>query len=154
MTSRTRTPAFALAIAAAPAVAFAGQPAADEAQAPPQGPMQVEKSHDGFVIAPEYKVTHFDHGGTGQLVGAYGGWMIDNRLLIGAGGDWLTGDTSQVRDMGYFGGIVEWLNGADRRSAGACAAWRDSERRPCRTPTRLRTGWIATAASSSCRTTR
>jgi hypothetical protein len=61
---------------------------------------------------PELKLTELD-GRTGTLAGASGGWMIDNKLLIGGGGYWLTnlGD----RRLGYGGLVVEWLEGTDRR---------------------------------------
>ena len=54
-----------------------------------QGPMVVERVHNGFAGAPDFKVTTLDRS-TGRLVGGYGGWLIDNTLLIGAGGYWLT----------------------------------------------------------------
>lgn len=109
----TRTVAAALVVCALPALASAQAPvaAANEGQAA-QGPMTVETAHDGFVVAPEYKVTRFQ-GKTSSLVGAHAGWMIDNTLLIGAAAYMLT-DRSSSRQLQYGGAIVEWLHNADQ----------------------------------------
>lgn len=70
------------------------------------GPLVLERIHDGWVIAPDLKVTDVD-GRTGELAGVYGGRLIDNTLLIGGAGYWLTND---ARDFGmsYGGVIVGW----------------------------------------------
>jgi len=88
-------------VLAAPALAqgIASQP-------PNQGPMTVERLQNGWAIAPSFKVTQFDSG-THTLAGAYGGWVMDNRLLIGAAGYWLT-DPNRTRNLSYGGGLVEW----------------------------------------------
>jgi hypothetical protein len=78
-----------------------------------RGPMLVEQVSNGFVIAPEYRITDL-HGSVGHLAGAYGGLVIDNTLLIGGGGYGLTNDTSNVRSMGYGGVVVDWLQHANR----------------------------------------
>jgi hypothetical protein len=77
-----------------------------------QGPMTVERVHSGWAITPDYRVTDFDHT-TGQLLGAYGGWMYDNTILFGAGGYWMT-NGSNAHDLQYGGAVVEWLYHADR----------------------------------------
>lgn len=76
------------------------------------GPMSVERVRDGFAIAPDFKISKID-GSAARLAGVYGGWVIDNSLLIGAGGYWLT-NGSDVRSLGYGGAVVEWLALTDR----------------------------------------
>jgi len=74
--------------------------------------MTIERVHDGWAIAPDFKVSDVD-GSTGRLAGAYGGWVFDNTLLIGGGGYWMTNRTRN-RDLDYGGAVVEWLQRADR----------------------------------------
>ena len=107
----------ALAALAIPASARAQElaSASDEniAQVPQtQGPMTLERVHSGWAITPDYRITDFDHT-TSQLLGAYGGWVYDSTILIGAGGYWTT-NAPNNRDLQYGGAVVEWLNGADR----------------------------------------
>ena len=78
-----------------------------------QGPMTIEPLQSGWAIAPDVKVTRFD-GGTHTLAGAYGGWVIDNQLLIGAGVDWLIDPEHRSRELSYGGGFVQWRRGTDR----------------------------------------
>ena len=84
------------------------------AQAPEvgQGPMTVERMQEGWTIAPDFKVTRFD-GGTRTLAGAYGGWVIDNTLMIGGAGYGLM-DPSHTRRLSYGGLLVEWRQGTDK----------------------------------------
>jgi hypothetical protein len=91
-------------------IAAAAQPPAN----PPafSGPMEIEQLHDGFAVAPEFKISTID-GRSAQLAGAFGGWMVDNTLLIGGGGYWLTNRSSN-RTMGYGGAVVEWLEWTGR----------------------------------------
>src|SRR5437016_11139883 len=78
---------------AAPMTAAAQQAesGADSAGQPPptQGPMTVERVHNGFAVAPDFKVTRID-GSTGRLAGGYAGWIFDDALMVGGGGYWLT----------------------------------------------------------------
>ena len=78
-----------------------------------QGPIVIERLQSGWAIAPEVKVTRFD-GDTHTLAGTYGGWVIDNQLLIGAGADWLTDPSHRTRELAYGGGVVQWRRGVDR----------------------------------------
>lgn len=78
-----------------------------------QGPIVIERLQSGWAIAPEVKVTQFD-GGTHTLAGAYGGYVIDNQLLIGAGADWLTDPQHRRRELAYGGAFVQWRRGVDR----------------------------------------
>jgi hypothetical protein len=113
----TRVAAIAMLVLTIPFASAAQEndKAGDDAptQAPQtQGPMTVERVHNGWAIAPDFRVTKFD-GTTGRLAGAYGGYVFDDTLLIGAGGYWLT-NGSHSRDLQYGGAVVEWLQGADR----------------------------------------
>jgi len=74
--------------------------------------MTVERVRAGWTIAPDFKVTHFD-GGTRTLAGAYGGWVLDNTLMIGGAGYTLT-DPSRTRHLSYGGAVLEWREGADQ----------------------------------------
>jgi hypothetical protein len=77
-----------------------------------QGPMVVERVSDGPAIMPEVKITELDKI-TGTLVGASGGWMMDNRFLIGGAGYWLV--NGDGRSLGYGGLMFQWLEGTERR---------------------------------------
>jgi hypothetical protein len=92
--------------------------AAAQGGAPPstpisQGPMTVEREKSGFLVAPDFKVTEFDHQ-VSQLLGGYAGWLGDRKLLLGGGGYWLV-NGSHDREMVYGGAVVGWLVGGDRR---------------------------------------
>jgi hypothetical protein len=80
------------------------QPTAVQQNAP--GPMTVEEVRDGFAIAPDVKVTRLD-GSTRTLGGLYGGWVIDDTLLVGAGGYFLTNGSSNSK-LAYGGAVIEW----------------------------------------------
>jgi hypothetical protein len=134
MTRRTCAASVAaVLLAAAPMRAAAQEPASasDVAAAQPpqtQGPMTIERVHNGWAITPDFKVTDFD-GATKSLAGAYGGWVYDNTLLIGAGGYWMT-NGSRDRDLQYGGAVVEWLQHADRAlgfSVRGLVGWGTSE---------------------------
>jgi hypothetical protein len=91
------------------APAALAQPAGDPAPQPPQssGPMRLEKVHNGFVIAPDFKVAQIDHT-TGELAGAYGGWLFDQHLLVGGAGYGLTHHRDSVNSLGYGGAVIGW----------------------------------------------
>jgi hypothetical protein len=74
--------------------------------------MVIERLQNGWAIAPDVKVTQFD-GGTHTLAGAYGGWVFDNKLLIGASADWLVDPQRRTRQLSYGGGFVQWRRGTD-----------------------------------------
>jgi hypothetical protein len=78
-----------------------------------QGPIIIERLQSGWAIAPDVKVTQFD-GGTHTLAGAYGGYVIDNQLLIGAAADFLTDPQRRRRELSYGGAFVQWRRGVDR----------------------------------------
>ncbi|HEY2907536.1 MAG TPA: hypothetical protein VGJ29_16660, partial [Vicinamibacterales bacterium] len=77
-----------------------------------QGPMTVERQHDGFVIAPDVEVGKLGSV-TATMAGVYGGWLIDNTVLIGAGGYFQT-NRSNARKMDYGGLVVEWMARTDQ----------------------------------------
>ncbi|HEY3159127.1 MAG TPA: hypothetical protein VGJ78_09240 [Vicinamibacterales bacterium] len=79
---------------------------AQNTPAPTNGPLVLERIHDGWVLAPDIKVTDID-GRTGELAGAYGGRLIDNTLLLGAAAHWLTNDARDF-EMAYGGVVVGW----------------------------------------------
>src|SRR5580765_5391970 len=76
------------------------------AAAPANGPLVLERIHDGWLLAPDFKVTDVDNR-TGELAGAYGGRVIDNTLLIGGAGYWLANDARDFK-LAYGGVIVGW----------------------------------------------
>jgi len=92
------------------------------AQASSQGPLLLQKSDDGFVVAPEFKYTRFDGKDVG-MVGAYGGWLAGGRFLFGGGGyfttqgHWGRNDSwdwnwnSNDRRMAYGGFVFGWSTG-------------------------------------------
>ena len=107
-----------LALLAAPSAAQTQEAAGQASQSGDQtttgqGPLVLERVKNGFVVAPTFKVTDFDDS-TGTLVGAYGGWLNDGTLFIGAGGYWLANGHDD-RHLGYGGLVVGWQAGADRR---------------------------------------
>lgn len=93
----------AAALVGAPRHAFAQQT---------QGPMTVERVHDGFVVAPDVEVGRVGST-TATMAGAYGGWVIDNTVLVGGGGYFQT-NRSNTRKMDYGGFVVEWLARTDQ----------------------------------------
>jgi hypothetical protein len=94
--------------------AMVAAPVGARAQQPPQtqGPMTVEREHDGFAIAPEVEVGRIGST-TATMAGAYGGWVIDNTVLIG-GGAYFQTNRSASRKMDYGGFVVEWLARTDQ----------------------------------------
>jgi len=71
-----------------------------------QGPMTIEQIHSGWLVAPDVKVTEVDRITSG-LVGAYAGWLSEQRFFIGGGGYWLADGND--RQMAYGGVVLQWL---------------------------------------------
>lgn len=95
-------------------IAAAAQPADDTAPAldlaaaqTSQGPMTVERIHNGFLAAPDFKVTDFDHRTSG-LAGGYAGVVFADALFIGGGGYGLVTNT-RGRGLGYGGVVMQWF---------------------------------------------
>ncbi len=102
-------------LAALTAMPAAAQPADDGGdQQTPQnrGPMIVERVHNGFLFAPDVKVTRVDHR-TSELAGGYAGWLNDDRFFIG-GGAYVLANGSHDREMAYGGLVVQWMGGRDQ----------------------------------------
>lgn len=59
------------------------------------------------LVAPDFKFTDLGGELTG-LVGAYGGWLINQQLLIGGGGYFQT-NAGNVSDMKYGGAVLEYF---------------------------------------------
>jgi hypothetical protein len=78
-----------------------------------EGPMSIQRIESGFMIAPDFKVTDFDHD-TSVLAGVYGGWLEDKTFFAGAGGYWLT-NGSHDQGLSYGGLVLGWLVHGDRR---------------------------------------
>jgi hypothetical protein len=71
-----------------------------------QGPLVLERIHNPFVVAPDYKFTDLD-GDTGQLAGAYAGRLLADTLFVGGGFYWLVnGDHGE--EMRYGGLLLGW----------------------------------------------
>lgn len=71
------------------------------------GPLVVERLESGFVVTPDFKFTEIDSESTG-LIGGYGGWLVDQRLLVGFGG-YFHADPADDQKIGYGGVVVEWF---------------------------------------------
>ena len=94
-------------------MAVSAQQAATTAPQSTQNQLVVERIKNSFLVAPDLKVTEVDRNFS-TLAGAYGGWVNDNTLLIGAGGYWLTNRSNDLK-MAYGGLVVGWLTRQDRR---------------------------------------
>jgi hypothetical protein len=87
----------------------ADEPAPDAAPAeqPSQGPMTVERIHNGFLAVPEFKWTEFDHQNSG-LAGGYAGVVLMDALFIGGGGYGMVTNT-HGRELAYGGLVMQWF---------------------------------------------
>ena len=77
-----------------------------------QGPLVLERLHNPFVVAPDYKITDID-GETGQLAGAYAGKLLGDILFVGGGFYWLV-DGGHGEEMRYGGLVLGWSMPAGR----------------------------------------
>jgi hypothetical protein len=114
MTARIRTVLLTACSALVPLAA-----SAQTTTAPP-GALRVETVESGFVVAPDARFTEIN-GDFATLAGAYGGWLTDRTLLVGAGAYWLANRADDFK-MQYAGGLARWTVGGHRRlgvSAGA-----------------------------------
>jgi hypothetical protein len=94
-----------IAAAAQPADAPALDLAAAAQQS--QGPMTVERIHNEFVAAPEFKFTSFDHQTSG-LLGGYAGVIFADAIFIGGGGYGMV-TNSNGRELAYGGLVMQWF---------------------------------------------
>ena len=94
-------------------IAAAAQPADDPApDAAPaaqvsQGPMVVERIHNGFLAVPEFKFTEFDHQTSG-LLGGSAGVVFQEAIFIGGGGYGMV-TNSHGRELAYGGLVMQWF---------------------------------------------
>ncbi len=100
---------FVLAAAASVAAAADPQsPGQGQARTPvaQQGPLVLEPIPSGFVFVPEAKLTRIDRW-SATLMGGYGGWLLDDVFVLGAGG---YGVVSGPEGLGmHYGGLVAGL---------------------------------------------
>jgi hypothetical protein len=106
MQRRQDVKAFFVFVAALFITSSASAQSAQNPPAPTNGPLVLERIHDPWVLAPDFKVTDLD-GRTGQLPGAYGGRLLDDTLLIGGAVYWLANDERDFK-MTYGGVLVGW----------------------------------------------
>jgi hypothetical protein len=95
-------------VAAVFAASTAWAQSAQNPPAPTNGPLVLERIHDPWVLAPDFKITNLDDR-TGELAGAYGGRLLDDTLLIGGAAYWLANDERDFK-MTYGGVLVGWLS--------------------------------------------
>ncbi len=96
--------------------ALLAMPMAAWAQVPTtagRGPLVIERTHNHFVVAPDFKVTEIDDD-TGRLAGGYGGWLMDDTLLVGGAAYWLVNGPPDAR-LAYGGLLVGWSTPPERR---------------------------------------
>ena len=79
---------------------------------PSSGIVQSSAAENGFVIAPDFRITQINHD-TAQMVGAYGGYVMARQLLVGAGAYWQANSTDGAH-MFYTGPVVAWRMFPDR----------------------------------------
>jgi hypothetical protein len=80
--------------------------------AAPAQPMTIETIHSGFVIAPDTRFTQVNDR-TGTFAGVYGGYLLEQTFLVGAGGYWLANSDHDFK-MAYGGAVVGWTFHGDR----------------------------------------
>src|SRR3954463_15232506 len=78
------------------------------------GPMTVQRIGNSAFIAPDFKITDFNGKASG-LVGAYGGLLVEQTVLVGLGGYWLTDTSSHDDDLWYFGFVTGVYVHQDRK---------------------------------------
>ena len=81
---------------------------AQEGAPPAAGPLMLEPMGSAFVLAPEVKVTKVG-GDVGTLAGVSGGWIKDERLLIGAALYTQAAGEDDDRDLTYGGLVIGWF---------------------------------------------
>jgi len=87
-------------------------PAAPRSASHSSGTVHVTTGEDGFMIAPDYRITEINHH-TGQLIGAYGGYVFAGQFLTGIGGYWQA-DSTDGAHLAYVGPVFEWRVFPDR----------------------------------------
>jgi len=106
--------AFAILVPIAAAAQTVADPTNPDEQQPAgarpassQGPMIIEQIHNGFLAAPEAKVTWFDKKASG-MIGGSAGWVFEEALFVGGGGYWMVQHNSD-RELAYGGVVLQWF---------------------------------------------
>jgi hypothetical protein len=89
-----------------PAAAPAPPRTTSQPARPSESGIDIKTGEDGFMIAPDYRVTEINHS-TAHLIGAYGGYVFGGQMLIGGGGYWQANDTNGTH-IAYAGPVFEW----------------------------------------------
>ena len=77
--------------------------------------MKIETIQSGFVIAPDTRFTQVDDRAA-TFAGAYGGYLLEQTFLVGAGGYWLANQDHDFK-MAYGGAVVGWTFRGDHAFA-------------------------------------
>lgn len=112
----TRTITRTLTLIALSATLLPGTAAAQQPSAPTG--LQITEVESGFVIAPDARFTEINDK-SATLAGVYGGWLSDQKLLVGAGAYWLA-NRSRDFEIQYYGGLARW-NFLSHRAVGLTA---------------------------------
>jgi hypothetical protein len=78
-----------------------------------QGPMIVERVHNGFLVAPDFKITEVDKKTSG-LAGGYAGFVFDDHFFVG-GGAYVLASHTRDRGMAYGGLVLQWFGHTGER---------------------------------------
>jgi hypothetical protein len=91
-------------------ICWAGAASAQQTPPPPlpSGPLVLEPMHNGFLLAPEVKVTRIDHK-VGTMAGGYGGWVKDDHLLLGGGVYVQANRKRGSESLAYGGAVIGWF---------------------------------------------
>jgi hypothetical protein len=103
-----RTAVAVALVTLAPTIAAAQQPPSSS-----QGPMTVERLHNGFLAAGDVKITEVNRR-TSELVGGQAGIVFDDAFFVGGGGYWLA-NNSRDREMAYGGLVLQWMQRPNAR---------------------------------------
>ena len=106
MQRRQNVKAFFVFVTALFIASSAWAQSAQNPPAPSNGPLVLERIHDPWVLAPDFKITDLDDR-TGELPGVYGGRLLDDTLLIGGAVYWLANDERDFK-LTYGGVLVGW----------------------------------------------
>jgi hypothetical protein len=88
--------------------------AAAQDPAPPASALVLERIHNDFIVAPDFKITDVD-GRTGNLAGFTAGMLQGDTFFIGGAGYWLTNGSDDEFEMMYGGLMLGWNMRPERR---------------------------------------
>lgn len=97
-----RTCAALVMLLALPALATA-----QDRTPPPASGLTLERIHNDFVVAPDFKITDVD-GRTGNLVGVSVGMLQQDTFFVGGAGYWLANGSENDFEMTYGGLTLGW----------------------------------------------